>query len=399
MLNRHTLRIKVMQALYAFQQARVSDYHASIERIDAHFEPDPLAADPPDRAVIHRKRTFSAEVFETTYQERRLAAPSPDREGEITPDVRDAVMSAVNFYHEQVKRDRTFLRNQLLADAQHVYEGYLRVLQLLLELADLVGQEQQAFERRRLKGTPPTPGQLRLHRNPLLETLRSNEEIRAAMIRHNISWANDRSFVKALYRDVLATNEKYLQYQAAETVSAEEHEAMVRHIVKTVIFKSDMAQAFFEEWDINWAENSETTRSMVLRTLKSLAAPAEEGVSALAPLSSNWEDDRSFFVALYDTTLDHREALEALVAGRVENWDMERVAALDKIILQMALAEMIHFPSIPVKVTINEYIEISKKYSTPKSKQFVNGLLDVLAAELTANGTIRKSGRGLLDNR
>ena len=88
-----------------------------------------------------------------------------------------------------------------------------------------------------------------------------------------------------------------------------------------------------------------------------------------------------------------------MIAQKTKNWDIERLAYTDKIIISMAVTEMINFPSIPVKVSINEYIDISKTYSTPKSKQFVNGLLDVLSKELTESGQIRKSGRGLLDNK
>lgn len=98
-------------------------------------------------------------------------------------------------------------------------------------------------------------------------------------------------------------------------------------------------------------------------------------------------------------TVENDDENKNLIAKRTQNWDIERIAQTDKIILSMAITEMKNFPSIPVKVSINEYIDISKTYSTPKSKQFVNGLLDVLAKELTEKGEIRKSGRGLLDNK
>ena len=115
-------------------------------------------------------------------------------------------------------------------------------------------------------------------------------------------------------------------------------------------------------------------------------------------LSANWQDDRDFAETLYKQTLADDAKSEKLIAESTQNWDVERVALLDKIILKMALCEMQLFRGIPVKVTINEYIEISKIYSTPKSKQFVNGVLDKLAQDLAASGDIRKSGRGLLDN-
>ena len=102
---------------------------------------------------------------------------------------------------------------------------------------------------------------------------------------------------------------------------------------------------------------------------------------------------------MYDDTLDEEDQYEELIDEKAKNWDIERIATTDRILLKMAIQEMVNFPSIPVKVTINEYIEISKKYSTPKSKQFVNGVLDVIAVDLQKEGVIRKSGRGLIDNK
>ncbi|MGB3466885.1 MAG: transcription antitermination factor NusB, partial [Cyclobacteriaceae bacterium] len=90
---------------------------------------------------------------------------------------------------------------------------------------------------------------------------------------------------------------------------------------------------------------------------------------------------------------------EEIIANRAKNWEVDRMATMDKIILKMALTEMINYPGIPTKVSINEYIELSKNYSTPKSKQFINGVLDVLAEDLVKDGVIKKSGRGLIDNK
>ena len=131
------------------------------------------------------------------------------------------------------------------------------------------------------------------------------------------------------------------------------------------------------------------------KTLKSID---NDGVE-LAPLSYQWEDDKQFFTEIFDATIEKESWTEKLVSEHADNWEMDRIAQVDMILLKMAVTEMINFPSIPVKVTINEYIELSKKYSTPKSKKFINGILDVLANHLTSNGTIKKSGRGLIDNK
>ena len=154
---------------------------------------------------------------------------------------------------------------------------------------------------------------------------------------------------------------------------------------------------FLEEEDLHWAENKSIIKSLLNKTLKSFDSELEEKFE-LMELNKNEEEDLEFFKDLYTQSISGDKQFEEIIAKKAKNWEVGRMATLDRIILKMALAEMMNFPSIPTKVTINEYIELSKKYSTPKSKQFVNGILDVLANELTSEGVIRKSGRGLIDN-
>jgi N utilization substance protein B len=135
---------------------------------------------------------------------------------------------------------------------------------------------------------------------------------------------------------------------------------------------------------------------MVSKTLKSATEP--DGV-LLVPLTDDWEEDRYFMEELFEQTVTYNDEYEGYIAEPLKNWDVERLSAMDYLILKMSVSEMINFPGIPVKVTINEAIEIAKEYSTPKSGKFVNGILDTLSKNLIKEGKIRKSGRGLLDNK
>jgi len=148
---------------------------------------------------------------------------------------------------------------------------------------------------------------------------------------------------------------------------------------------------------MNWMEDSSIVRSLVNKTIKSTID--NNGTLELASLSYNWEEDREFFEKIFDETVKNEKYLQELVTQKTENWEFDRIAYTDRLILKMAICEMLKFPSIPVKVTINEYIEVSKNYSTPKSKQFVNGVLDVIAVDLQKQDLIKKSGRGLIDNK
>ena len=120
---------------------------------------------------------------------------------------------------------------------------------------------------------------------------------------------------------------------------------------------------------------------------------------SLQPLALQWDDDKLFFEELFDYSVSEDKQLSAWVGDQTKNWESDRLAVSDFIILKMALAEMVKFSSIPVKVSINEYIELAKNYSTPKSGQFINGILDSLIKDLTIRGLIKKTGRGMLDNK
>ena len=150
---------------------------------------------------------------------------------------------------------------------------------------------------------------------------------------------------------------------------------------------------FFEEKDLNWNLNKDVVKSMSTKTFK---IEALEDLS-LQPLALQWEDDKCFFEELFEFTLDSDKDLNGWVEAQTKNWESDRLAMTDFILLKMAIAEMIKFPSIPVKVSINEYIELAKNYSTPKSGQFINGILDEISIRLISEKIIQKSGRGLID--
>ncbi len=152
---------------------------------------------------------------------------------------------------------------------------------------------------------------------------------------------------------------------------------------------------YFEEQNIRWAEDKDIIKSMVDKTIKSFV----DGKTTLQKVSLNWDEDREFTEKLFNNTITLGAEYKDLIAKNTRNWEVDRLPLTDRVILEMAIAEMIHFPNIPVKVTINEYIELTKEYSTPKSRQFINGILDVISKSMRDSGAMKKSGRGLLDNK
>ena len=158
---------------------------------------------------------------------------------------------------------------------------------------------------------------------------------------------------------------------------------------------SEMFEQYIEEISLHWPGDMNLAVAPAL--IKTCETAKEEEDIRLAPLYKDPEDDRQFVLELFrKTILDHEESA-ALIGERTRNWEVDRIAVMDVILMQMAITELKNFPSIPVKVTLNEYIEISKTYSTPKSRQFINGILDKIVADFKEKGLIRKSGRGLME--
>jgi N utilization substance protein B len=177
----------------------------------------------------------------------------------------------------------------------------------------------------------------------------------------------------------------------------EAHKAIIKHLSRKVILGKGPINSYYEEQDIHWAEDQEIVRSLVDKTIKS--RNEESGTIELQKLALDWEDDREFMTQLFSTTINLEEKYKGLIAKNTKNWEVDRLPLTDRIILEMAITELITFSHIPVKVSINEYIELAKLYSTPKSRQFINGILDVISKELMSSGDMKKSGRGLIDNK
>ncbi|RIJ37724.1 transcription antitermination factor NusB [Pontibacter oryzae] len=390
MLNRRTLRIKAMQAIYAYQQAVGSDYLLALDQISEDFAPDLNSMEVQDRKLLEGKKQMATLMFKEWYETQQYDEEGADKE------VIDAVNRAIVFYNNATKKDFKYYGNQMLSAVERIYDHYLGTLQVLEVVTSLIQEEEEKKANRFTASEgPDTTSFLQ---NKVVQLLLQSKSYQDSIIRRNISWGSDISEIRAVYKNILKKDEAFLAYVSQPQHTLEEDVEVVKHIFKNIIFKEKNLQSLFEEQDLNWVENKSIVKSLVNKTVKIFGEEAEEE-KQLLDLSANWEDDKTFFEDLYFQTVDEDEKYEAMISASVKNWDVERVALLDKIILKMALCEMHIFRSIPVKVTINEYIEISKLYSTPKSKQFINGVLDKMAQELTTSGDIRKSGRGLIDNK
>ena len=399
MLNRRLLRIKVMQALYAYNQAVAADLLLAQDRIAAAFEPDLTAEVAPDRRLLEGQRKLG----EVQLREWHRTGELPET-GSDDKEVAAALRAAIDYYQKLVQKESSFYGGQLLHGAESIHDQYLHLLNLPLALLEIITEDNEREARRFTGPRFEAEATARLFGSAAIQKLRENEQLLQTTIRRKLQWtdADEREALREAWQKEIKPDEAVQAYLTGKNTGLAETDyetdmELLRHVYKDFVFKGEALPRWLEANDLNWEENRPIVRNLVLKTLKMLPYGADEK-QELMNLSANWQDDRDFAETLYKKTLEDDAKSEKLIAESVQNWDVERVALLDKIILKMALCEMQLFRSIPVKVTINEYIEISKLYSTPKSKQFVNGILDKLAQDLAASGEIRKSGRGLLDN-
>ena len=401
MLNRRLLRIKVMQALYAYQQAVAADLLLAHDRIAVAFEPDLKADVAPDRRQLEGQRKLG----EAQLREWHRTGELPETGAAAAdPAVAEAVRAAIGQYQQQVQKEGTFYAGQLLHGAESIHDQYLHLLNMPQALLEVITDDNEREARRFTGPRFEASGTARLFANAALAKLAANEQLVQTTIKRKLQWADadEREALREAWQKEMKADETVQAYLQARPTNLPEadYEAdmeLLRHLYKDFVFKGEALPRWLEANDLNWEENRPIVRNLVLKTLKMLPYATDEK-QELMNLSANWQDDRDFAETLYQQTLADDAKSEQLIADSTQNWDVDRVALLDKIILKMALCEMQLFRGIPVKVTINEYIEISKIYSTPKSKQFVNGILDKLAQDLAASGDIRKSGKGLLDN-
>jgi N utilization substance protein B len=399
MLNRRLLRIKVMQALYAYQQAVAADLLLAQDRIAAAFEPDLTADVAPDRRLLEGQRKLGEAQLRDWHRTGELPESGSDDK-----EVAAAVKAAIEYYERLVNKEAAFYGGQLLHGAESIHDQYLHLLNMPQALLQLITEDNEREARRYTGPRFEASDTARLFENAAFTKLKENEQLLQTTIKRKLQWTDSEELdsLREAWQKEMKPDETVQAYLAGKNTGLVETDydtdmELVRHLYKDFVFKGEALPRWLESNDLNWEENRPIVRNLVLKTLKMMPYAADEK-QELMNLSANWQDDRDFAETLYKQTLADDAKSEKLIAESTQNWDVERVALLDKIILKMALCEMQLFRGIPVKVTINEYIEISKLYSTPKSKQFVNGILDKLAQDLAASGEIRKSGRGLLDN-
>jgi N utilization substance protein B len=394
MLNRRILRVKAFQNLYAYEQCKGSNLNLARDYIKAAFLPDLNSMEVQDKVALTKESQEAVTLFDQNLESKDILKAS-----DASARVKKTVLEALKQYHNANEKDHQFMLKNMVISAERIPQLYLSAIELLRFFGKHVEKEVEKKKRFSVNTPVGFVNELNLANNKVLNLLGESEIYMAALTRNNVNLDDLELEIKEWFRDYIKTSDIYLAYLNIENPTLEQDLEAADNILKKIIFKNEVILNYFSEKDLNWTEDKSVVRSLASKVLKNTANLDQESDGQMPEIAINWDEDKEFFENIFNFTIQNDAESKALISQKTKNWDIDRLAYTDKIIISMALAEMRNFPSIPVKVSINEYIDISKTYSTPKSKQFVNGLLDVISKELTERGDIRKSGRGLLDNK
>ncbi|MCX6292456.1 MAG: transcription antitermination factor NusB [Bacteroidetes bacterium] len=302
--------------------------------------------------------------------------------------LRIKVLQSLYSFLQSGKNDLAAGERELFRSIDQVYELYLFLLLLLKELGDADLQDAEDLLHKNFPEENELKAKKRLHQSGFIAALFADATFTAEIKNRKLSWQKDHELVRRLFHEI-KKSKAYRNYFVQSEITEKD---ILDTIVQDFFEKSENLQHYIEENNIYWSEDFSFVCHLVMKTIKDFY---HSGKLEITPVFKD-EDDRTFVRELFSKTILNNMEYEEAIAAKTKNWEVERIALMDMILLKMALSEMVSFPGIPVKVSINEYIDISKDYSTPKSRQFINGIIDKLADEYSKAGKIVKTGRGLV---
>jgi len=307
--------------------------------------------------------------------------------------IRVKILQALYSYYQSGDTSLEKVEKELLFSIQKTYDLYHYLFLLLIDI-NRFAKSKIDFNKSKFVPTEEDLNPVtKFVDNKIIVQLKENERLKNYLNERKMSWTNHLDLIKVLFKNI-SESEDYKSYMASEERSYDADKKILINILENILNESEDLYATLEEQSIFWNDNIDFIISMIVKTIKKLKI-GDDSKTPLMPKFKN-DEDKEFVTELLHKTILHQAEYREIITQNIKNWDIDRLAFLDIIILQLALTELYLFPEIPVKVTINEYIEISKYYSTEKSSTFINGILDKLVKNLKKDNQIVKRGRGLI---
>lgn len=302
--------------------------------------------------------------------------------------IRLKIVQIVYAYYQNGGKNLDIAEKELFFSLSKAYDMYNYLLLLMVEITKQAEKKQSAAKSKLLPTAEELYPNTKFVDNRFIAQLEVNRQLMEFSESQKKTWENETDFVKRLCEQIMESD-IYKEYMAAETSSYEEDREVWRKIYKRIIFNNAELDQVLEDQSLYWNDDKEIVDTFVLKTIKRFEEKNADKQELLPEFKD--EEDQDFARRLFRRTILNADYYRHLISENTKNWDLDRVAFMDVIIMQIALAEILSFPNIPVSVSLNEYVEIAKLYSTSKSGSFINGTLDGIVNVLKKDNKLNKN--------
>ena len=302
--------------------------------------------------------------------------------------IRLKIVQIVYAYYQNGGKNLDTAEKELFFSLSKAYDLYNYLLLLMVEITRCAAKKQNAAKSKLLPTAEELYPNTKFVDNRFIAQLEVNKQLLEFSETQKKTWENESEFVKRLCEQIM-DSDIYKEYMASETSSYEEDRELWRKIYKRIIFNNEELDQVLEDQSLYWNDDKEIVDTFVLKTIKRFDEKNGANQELLPEFKD--EEDQDFARRLFRRTILNADYYRHLISENTRNWDLDRVAFMDVVIMQIALAEILSFPNIPVSVSLNEYVEIAKLYSTPKSGSFINGTLDGIVNALKNENKLNKN--------
>ncbi len=309
----------------------------------------------------------------------------------IRVKVMQCIYALIQSKDDSLEKQENFLKDSI----ENMYTLYLLLLSLLGEIHGFASSQVALSSKKYLENASDSyPNKEKFLKNKVLLQIANNKLLKEELSQRKLkNWYLNEEYVKIIYKEIVES-EAYGKYMQTPTSTYDEDRQLIKLLFEEVVAPNEKIYDYFEDDKLTWVDDIPIVNTFILKQLKKVKEDQTD--SFFLPQLLKADDDMQYARQLLSKTLLNNEEWEKEIDGKTPNWDKDRIADIDAILLKMAICELLNFPSIPEKVTINEFLEIAKEYSTPKSSIFINGILDKLVKEYRVEGKLNKMGRGLL---
>ena len=305
-------------------------------------------------------------------------------------------MQAIYAYHQSESSNLPQAERQLLDRVDDLYKLFVYQLSFWVEIKRFAERRIEENKQKHFPTEEDLNPNMKFVSNRILVALEDNKHLMKLEEQYKIDWTDSREdFIRKMFVKLTETPE-YQEYMSNGKDSFSNDKHFLVTVIETYMPENGLLYDYYSDRELSFTSDYQLAIYLLWKFISELPANFDAS-SMLPPVYKSEEEDREFVTKLFEKTILHADEYMEMVKDNISNWDYERLALMDKILIFMAMTEFCEFHSIPVKVTINEYIEISKFYSTPESRRFVNGMLDRLSTMLKEEGKLVKTGLGLVD--